>query len=308
MRSLSNQRIAYFNGNYVPERDVVVPFRDRSWTRGDGVFDMTRSFNGRSFKMKEHVERLYRSLKYLRIDPGLAPKEMIDISEEVLNRNRHLLGQGDDYWIGQRISRGVDAVGDEGWDHTGPNVVVECQPLPLKKRATLYRDGMRVIVPATRRVAPSMLSPRAKMHQYLNLTIADMEAKAVDPEAWSVLLDENGNLAEGTGSNIFLVRNGEIATPHERYVLPGVSRATALDLARELGISAREADLDLYDASTADEIFITSTSLCICPVSQFNGQKVGDGKVPGPVTKRLIDAYVAFVDCDFVAQYLRHLA
>lgn len=308
MRSLSNQRIAYFNGNYVPERDVVVPFRDRSWTRGDGVFDMTRSFNGRSFKMKEHVERLYRSLKYLRIDPGLAPKEMIDISEEVLNRNRHLLGQGDDYWIGQRISRGVDAVGDEGWEHTGPNVVVECQPLPLKKRATLYRDGMRVIVPATRRVAPSMLSPRAKMHQYLNLTIADMEAKAVDPEAWSVLLDENGNLAEGTGSNIFLVRNGEIATPHERYVLPGVSRATALDLARELGISAREADLDLYDASTADEIFITSTSLCICPVSQFNGQKVGDGKVPGPVTKRLIDAYVAFVDCDFVAQYLRHLA
>ena len=122
MRSLSNQRIAYFNGNYVPERDVVVPFRDRSWTRGDGVFDMTRSFNGRSFKMKEHVERLYRSLKYLRIDPGLAPKEMIDISEEVLNRNRHLLGQGDDYWIGQRISRGVDAVGDEGWEHTGPKI------------------------------------------------------------------------------------------------------------------------------------------------------------------------------------------
>lgn len=308
MSSLSNQRIAYFNGEYVPERDVVVPFRDRSWTRGDGVFDMTRSFNGRSFKMKEHVERLYRSLKYLRIDPGLTPAEIVDISEEVLNRNRHLLGQGDDYWIGQRISRGVDAVGDEGWDHTGPNVVVECQPLPLKKRATLYRDGMRVIVPATRRVAPSMLSPRAKMHQYLNLTIADMEAKAVDPEAWSVLLDEHGNLSEGTGSNIFLVRNGEIATPHERYVLPGVSRATALDLARELGIPAREADLDLYDASTADEIFITSTSLCICPVSQFNGQKVGDGKVPGPVTKRLIDAYVAFVDCDFVGQYLRHLA
>ena len=87
-------------------------------------------------------------------------------------------------------------------------MVVECQPLPLKKRATLYRDGMRVIVPATRRVAPSMLSPRAKMHQYMNLTIADMEAKAVDPEAWSVLLDENGNLAEGTGINIFLVQDG----------------------------------------------------------------------------------------------------
>ncbi|HVM80140.1 MAG TPA: aminotransferase class IV [Stellaceae bacterium] len=307
MTALSNQRIAYFNGKYVPEREVVIPFRDKSFTRGDGVFDMTRSFNGRIFKIKEHIERLYRSLKYLNIDPGLRPAEFIEISETVLDRNRHLLGKDEDYWIGQRVSRGVEAVGDEGWEHTGPNVIVECIPLPLKKRARLYRDGMHVIVPATRRVAPSMLSPRAKMHQYLNLVVGDMEAKAADPEAWSVLLDENGNLAEGTGSNIFLVRDGKIATPQERYVLPGVSRAAAIDLARGLGIELREADIDLYDASTADEIFVTSTSLVVCPVSRFNGRPVGGGKVPGPITKRIMDAYIKLVDCDYVHQYTRHL-
>jgi len=110
--TLANQRIAFFNGKYVPEQEVVIPFRDRSFTRGDGAFDMTRSFNGRIFKIKEHIDRFYRSLKYVAIDPGMSPKEMIAVSEEVLARNRHLLGKDEDYWIAQRISRGVEAVGD----------------------------------------------------------------------------------------------------------------------------------------------------------------------------------------------------
>jgi branched-chain amino acid aminotransferase len=305
--TLANQRIAFFNGKYVPEREVVVPFRDRSFTRGDGAFDMTRSFNGHIFKIKEHIERFYRSLKYVAIDPGMSPKEMIQVSEEVLARNRHLLGKDEDYWIAQRVSRGVEAVGDEGWDHVDANVIVDCVPLPLKKRAKLYRDGMHVVVPPTRRVAPSMLSPRAKMHQYMNLVIADMEAKVGDADAVAVLLDENGNLAEGAGANIFIVRDGEILTPHSRYVLPGISRATAIELAAKLGIPAHEKDLDVFDAVTADEVFITSTSYCICPVARFNGRPIGDGKVPGPITDRLTKAYVELVDCDFVRQYTRHL-
>jgi branched-chain amino acid aminotransferase len=305
--TLANQRTAFFNGKYVPEREVVIPFRDRSFTRGDGAFDMTRSFNGRIFKIKEHIDRFYRSLKYVAIDPGMSPKEMIQVSEEVLARNRHLLGKDEDYWIAQRVSRGVEAVGDEGWDHVDANVIVDCVPLPFKKRAKLYRDGMHVVVPPTRRVAPSMLSPRAKMHQYMNLVIADMEAKVGDADAVAVLLDENGNLAEGAGANIFVVRDGEILTPHSRYVLPGISRATAIELAQKLGIPAHEKDLDVFDAVTADEVFITSTSYCICPVARFNGRTIGDGKVPGPITARLTKAYVELVDCDFVRQYTRHL-
>ncbi len=306
MSDRPNHRVAYFNGRIIPEREVVLPFRDRGFKYGDAAFDMTRTFNGRPFKLKEHVERFYRSLRYLRIDPGLAPAEMVAISEEVLDRNRHFLTPDTDYWLGQRVSRGVDAVGDEGWDHTGPNVIVECIPLPLKARARLFRDGIDIVVPSTRRVPPDSLSPRAKTHNYLNLVIADLEAKAQDKEAWSVLLDTQGHLAEGIGSNIFVVRDGEVMTPHARWVLPGVSRQTIIDLCGEAGIACREADLDLYDAATADEIFMTSTSLCICPVRSIGGRALPT-PLPGPVTRRLIAAYMESVGCDFVAQYLKHL-
>ena len=121
-----------------------------------------------------------------------------------------------------------------------------------------------------------------------------------------MLLDENGNLAEGIGSNIFIVRDGVVYTPSERYVLPGVSRQTAMDMATQLGIKLIEGDIDLFDAYVADECFITSTSFCICPVRSINGNRMGETAVPGPVTKKLIDAYVKFVNFDWVQQYLRH--
>ena len=122
-----------------------------------------------------------------------------------------------------------------------------------------------------------------------------------------MLLDERGNLCEGVGSNVFVVRQERIYTPREQYVLPGVSRRTAMELAGQLGIPCEERDLDVYDAVTADEVFLTSTSLCLCGVRSVNGQAIGDGRVPGPVTKRLTDAYVALVGTDFVAQYLSRL-
>jgi len=304
---LGNERVAWFNGKIVPESDVLIPFRDQGFLRGDAVFDMTRSFNGKAFRLEEHVSRLYRSLKYLDIDPGVSPAEMAGISEDVLARNRHLLGPGEDYWLAQRISRGVGRAPGDNWQHYGPNVIVDCVPLPLRERAKHFRDGIEVVTPSVRRTPPDSLSPRAKMHQYLNLVLADREAKAQNPDAWAVLLDVNGNLAEGQGSNIFLVRDGRLTTPRERYVLPGVSRQATIDLASQLGIPFEEQDLDLYDAYTADECFLTSTSLCICGVRSLNGRSLGAGRVPGPITQRLTDAYKEMVGCDFVAQYLARL-
>jgi branched-chain amino acid aminotransferase len=301
-------RIAYFNGAFVPETQVVIPYRDRSFNRGDGCFDMTRTFDGRIFRLAEHVERLFRSLRYLRIDIGLDPKEVIAISEEVVERNEPLRAAAGDWWVAQRVSRGVDAIGDEGWEHTGPQVIVDCTPLPLRARARVFRDGIDVVVPAIRRIPPSMLSPRAKTHNYLNLILADKEVKAGRPDAWSVLLDEHGNLCEGIGSNIFVVRGERVLTPREQYVLPGVSRRTVMELAAGLGVPCAEQDLDVYDAVTADEVLLTSTSLCICPVRSVNGHPIGDGSVPGPVTRRLTEAYIANVGTDFVAQYLSRLA
>jgi branched-chain amino acid aminotransferase len=305
--SLGNERVAWFNGKIIRESEVMIPFRDQGFLRGDAVFDMTRSFNGKAFRIEEHVTRLYRSLKYLDIDPGLSPAEMISISEEVLSRNRHLLGPGEDYWLAQRISRGVSRMAGDNWDHYGPNVIVDCVPLPLRERAKHFRDGIDIVTPSPRRTPPDALSPRAKMHQYLNLVLADREVKAQNPDAWAVLLDVNGNLAEGQGSNIFLVRDGGLTTPRERFVLPGISRQVTIDLARHLQVPFEEKDIDLYDAYTADECFLTSTSLCICGVRSFNGRTFGAGRVPGPVTQKLIDAYRQMVGCDFVAQYLARL-
>ena len=305
--SLGNERVAWFNGEIVRESEVLIPFRDQGFLRGDAVFDMTRSFNGKAFRVEEHVVRLYRSLKYLDIDPGLSPVEMASISEEVLALNRHLLGPGEDYWLAQRISRGVGRVPGDNWEHYGPNVIVDCVPLPLRERAKHFRNGIDVVTPSLRRTPPDALSPRAKMHQYLNLVLADREVKAQNPDAWAVLLDVNGNLAEGQGSNIFLVRDGGLTTPRERFVLPGISRQATIDLAGQLQIPFEEKDVDLYDAYTADECFLTSTSLCICGVRSLNGRTFGAGRVPGPITQRLIDAYKEMVGCDFVAQYLARL-
>ena len=307
--NLPNQRTVYLNGKFVPESEAVIAFRDRGMKYGDAVFDTTRTFGHRIFKLQEHLQRFYRSLRYVRIDPGLSPAEFTRVTEDVLSRNLPLLAKDDDYWVTQRVTRGLDPADGEAWpEFRGPTVIVECLPLPLKQRARLYRDGLDVITPATRRTAPDAISPRAKTHNYLNMVLADLEVAAQDPRALAVLLDRDGNLAEGKGSNIFTVANGEIFTPRERFVLPGVSRATVMDLAREAGMAVTEKDIDIFDAVNADEVFITSTSFCICPVRSVNGALIGSGKVPGPVTKRLMDAYGKLGGFGWVGQYRSRIA
>ena len=281
MTDTAGHRIAYYNGQFVAERDVRVPFRDRGFKYGDAVFDTTRTFGHRVFKLREHVERLYRSLQYLRIDSGLTPARMVEITEEVLRRNIPLLEPDDDYWVTQRVSRGLDGADRVVWGQDGATVIVECVPLPLRQRAKLFRDGIRVLVPSVRRTPPESLSPRTKTHNYLNVIAGDLEVKARDPEAWAILLDQHGNLCEGTGSNVFLVRGGTVYTPREQFVLAGISRDTVMGLAREIGLAVVGKDLDLFDAYTADEAFLTSTSLCICPVQSINDVKIGGGRLPG---------------------------
>jgi branched-chain amino acid aminotransferase len=302
------ERVAYFNGAIVPESEVRLPFRDRGFKYGDAVFDMTRTFGHRIFKLEEHIARFYNSLKYVHIDPGMSQEEMIRHTEEVLAANMSLLGPDDDFWVGQRVSRGVDLVGGDMWETAGgPNVIIECAPLPLKPRARLYRDGIDVWIPSVRRTPPESLSPRAKSHNYLNLIMADMEAKAHDPEAWAILLDTRGFLTEGIGSNVFTVKDGVIYTPKPQYVLGGISRETAIELAEKIDVPVVEQDIDMFDATTADEVFLTSTSLCICGVRTVQGTQIGDGSPAGPVTKALMDAYADLVNYDWIGQYLKRL-
>jgi branched-chain amino acid aminotransferase len=303
MSSLGN--IVFFNRKLVPEAQAGISIRDRGYLYGDAAFDATRTFHGKPFKLREHIDRLYDSLRYLRIDPGMDKDEMERWSLEVASHNYPLLPPNQDLWVTQRISRGIES--SEPGATLRPTVLIETHAIPFARRAALYRDGIRLITPSVPRVPPRFLSPRAKTHNYLNLILGELEAHGADPDSWAVLLDESGNLTEGRGSNVFLIKDGVVSTPRGQFVLEGITRGMVLQLSTGLELEVAERDLDLFDAYTADEVFLTSTSLCICPVASVNGAPVGDGRVPGSITRRLMAAFTDLVGMDYVAQYLAHL-
>ena len=241
------------------------------------------------------------------MDPGVLPEEMAQISQSVVEKNRPLLGEDDDYWVFQRVTRGAKSIAGDSQTDSGATVIVECTPLPLKARAPMFRDGIDVLTPVIRRIPPECLSPNIKNVNYMNLVLAEEEVKGKAEHPWAVLLDTRGFLCEGIGSNIFLMRDGTLFTPRPQFVLEGVSRQIVIDLAGDLGIPVSEEDLTTFQAETADEAFMTSTSLCLCPVRSYNGKILGDGQVPGPVTTQLTAAFSELVGYDFVGQYLRTL-
>ena len=292
------ERVTYLNGEIVPESEAKIPFRDRGFMLGDAVFDTTRTFGGNIFRLDEHLDRFLNSLKYMRMEPNISKNEWHDLTMKILEMNLPLLGENDDYWVSQRVSRG------DGKNYT---VIVESLPLPFKQRAKYYKHGLPTIVPSIRRTPPDSMSPRAKVHNYINLVQAELEVQSRDPDAWPILLDSNGNISEGPGANIFIIKNGVITTPKEQKILAGISRQAAIDLAQELSIEIHEDDIDLFDVYTADEAFITSTSFCIVPISTINGAEIGSSGMPGPMTDRLQKAYSGMVGIDFVEQYLSRL-
>ena len=301
------ERVVYLNGEIIPASQAKISIHDYGFLRGDAVFDTTRTFGRQIFKLDDHLDRFYRSLKYMRIDPGLTKDEMAQLTMQVLETNLPLLPDHGDYWVTQRVTRGERVDDGSGAGEFKPTVLIECQPLPFAARAKYYRDGLPVVIPSVRRTPPESMSPRAKVHNYINLVQGELEVRAQNPDAWSILLDVNGNIAEGMGSNFFIVKDDGVITPRDQYVLGGISRETVLDLAGQLQYEAKEADIDLFDAYTAEEAFVTSTSFCICPVVSVNGSTIGEGHIPGPVTSRLLQAYSELVGLDIVAQYLSHL-
>jgi len=294
----------FINGEFVTDKDAVIPIHDKGFTSGDAVFDTARTFSGKVYKLKEHVDRFFMSLNYMQIKSPYKKEELIKYSQQLLDMNVPLLDKNEDYWIFLRITRG--AVNKQG--ENVPNVIIHCTNIPFKQRANFYDSGMPIIFSSVRRTAHDALSPRAKVNQYINFTMADLEVHNIDKNAKAVLLDKNGNITEGSGANIFIVKNNEIFTPREQFVLAGIGRSDAMGLAKGLGMTLTEKDLDTYDAFTADEIFITSTSFCIVPVGTVNGRQVGGGDVPGKVTKRLQDAFIDSIGFDYVNQYLQHLS
>jgi branched-chain amino acid aminotransferase len=299
------ERIVYLNGAFVPESQAKVSVLDSGFNAGDGVYDVTRTFRHKPFKLREHTERLFRSLRYTRIDCGMSLEEMEKTTLEVLERNKPLLGENEDCALWQVVSRGVRS--STGNRVSGrATVTVYSVIVNFPEFASFYVEGAPLIIPSTRRIPPQCLESKAKITNKMNHNMAAFEAKQVDPRAIPLMLDIDGNLSETSAHNFFLVIDGKLCTPTDRNVLGGITKAVIFDLAKQLGVEIVDGNYTPYDLYNAEEAFLASTSPTFVPVRTVNGAKIGNG-APGPVTVRLIAAWNKMVGMDIVDQALSHL-
>ena len=292
--------LVWVNGEFMPSSKATVSMRDRGLRAGDVVFDTSRTFNGKVFRLRDHLERLYRSLTYVRIDPGMTMAEMEELTLEVVQRNESIREPGDDYMITQIITRGE---GGRVRHTTKPTVAIWIDPIDFPRYAPLFGEGAHAVIPKTRSYSSDQLDPKIKHYSRLNFVMAELEATDVDPEAFPILMDAQGNLTEGIGYNFFIVTEGVLRTPGDSTILQGVSRKVIFELAEQLGIPAVEEDLQPYDAYTADEVFLASTPYSILPVGRVDNRTISD-EVPGPVTRQLLAAWSELVGVDIVEQAL----
>lgn len=294
--------VAFYNGAWIPFSEVRLDPNDRGFLTGDAVFDAARTFNGVGFLLEAHVKRLYDSLGMARIDPGLDAGEMLAITREVISRNEEDRAEVGDYQVWQWVTRGPGR-----WAHTaGPaSTCVKVAPIDFAKYAHLYETGAHAVVTRTQSTTVGSIDPKLKTYSRMHFNLAELEAGRADADAWPVLVDDRGNLTEGSGYNVFAVRGGRIVTPDSPNVLGGISRRYAIDLARGLGIEVAETDLQPYHLTTADEAFFSGTSPCVLPVTVADGAPIGDG-LPGPITRRLLDAWSTEVGLDITDQALKY--
>ena len=300
-----SEKIIYLNGAFVPESEAKVSVLDSGFNAGDGVYDVTRSFDHKLFRLRDHTARLFRSLRYTRIDCGLSPDEMEKVTLEVFERNKPILEKGEEVAIWQVVSRGVRS--SRGNRTIGKaTVAIYCISIAFEEFARHYIEGVKLVIPSTRRIPPQCLEPKAKINNKMNHNMAIFEAKQVDPHAIPLMLDLDGNISESNAHNFFLVLDGKLCTPSNKNVLDGITKDALFELASKLKIEVMEGNFTPYDAYNAEELFLASTSPTIVPVQSINGVRPTK-EVPGPATKRLIQAWNDMVGVDIVVQALNHL-
>ena len=307
MKHDASKHLVYLSGEMLPPDQARISVFDTAVTLGDTVTESTRTFGHKPFKLEAHIQRLYKSLKVSRINPGLSPNEMTAITLEVLETNLPHVPPQEDVWIVHNISRGMGATAaDPTLQRSPATIIINTAPMILKDWAGFYTAGCHAVTPFSRAIPTQSLDARIKNRSRLAYTLAEAEVKLVDPQAQSIILDTDGNVTENKGGNFFIWADGVLKTPHARGALAGISRETALELAADLNIPIQITDFQPYDIYTADEAFFTSTPYCIMPATKFNGLPVGDGAV-GPVTRRLLQAWSDLVGLDIVSQAQSHL-
>jgi branched-chain amino acid aminotransferase len=271
----------YLDGEFVPESEAKISVFDHGLLYGDGVFEGIRFYNGRVFRLEEHLDRLWDSAKSIMIDIPMTRREMTEALLETIRQN----GLRDGY-IRQIVTRGVGNLGLNPVQCKRPSVIIIAATIALYPDAA-YQNGLTVVTCATRRMGAATLNPAVKSLNYLNNVMARIEANLAGADE-ALMLNDAGNVAECTADNVFIIKHGQIFTPPiSAGALRGITRAVVFDIAAELGIRISETDITRHDVFIADEAFLTGTAAEVIPLVKADGRAIGTGQ-PGAITSRMI--------------------
>ncbi|HOU69978.1 MAG TPA: branched-chain-amino-acid transaminase, partial [Methanothrix sp.] len=272
-------RLIYLNGKFVPEEQAMVSVFDHGFLYGDGVFEGIRAYDGRVFRLEDHVRRLFDSAQAIMLKIPISQEEMGQAILETLRKNNLR-----DAYIRPIVSRGYGDLGLDPNKCPQPSVIIIAVEWGAMY-GDLYEIGLTAVSVSVRRNSPDSLPPNIKSLNYLNNILAKIEANIKGGNE-AIILDSRGLVSEGSGDNIFVIKNGEISTPHTINNLKGITRDAVMELAEIRGNPIKEKELGLFDLYTADEVFVTGTAAEVAPVTKIDGRTIGDGK-PGPITKEL---------------------
>jgi branched-chain amino acid aminotransferase len=273
-------RQIYINGKFVPQEEAKISVFDHGLLYGDGVFEGLRSYRGKVFRLRQHIARLYESAKAIWLQIPISQDAMCDAVNEAVRVNKI-----EDGYIRLVVTRGAGTLGLDPKRCSNPQVIIIADSISLYPQE-LYEKGLEIITVSVQRNHPAALSPRIKSLNYLNNILAKIEGlQAGCIEA--LMLNHKGEVAECTGDNIFLVRDGILSTPPlHAGILGGITRAAVIELAEDADIEVREAPLTKHDVYIADECFLTGTAAEVIPVVKVDSRTIGAGK-PGPITRDL---------------------
>ncbi|MDR1384916.1 MAG: branched-chain-amino-acid transaminase [Planctomycetaceae bacterium] len=274
----------YINGKFYDKENAKISVFDHGVLYGDGVFEGLRSYNGKVFWLEQHINRLWDSAKSIALDIPISKAEMTDAVNQSVAINNVKEG-----YIRVIVTRGVGDLGLDPFVCVNPQIIIIATQLALYPKE-LYDKGLDIVTASTMRTPPAALNPRIKSLNYLNNIMAKVEASRAGCEE-ALILNHKGEVAECTGDNIFIVRNGELLTPPtDAGILEGITRNVVLKLAKKLGIVVKETAFTRHDIYVAEECFLTGSAAELIPVVSIDKRVIGDGK-PGIVTKRLLDAF-----------------
>jgi len=278
----------WLNGRLVEKRSAKLSVFDHGTLYGDGVFEGIRVYGGRIFQTKAHIDRLFRSAEVIRLAIPYTKQQLIDATYRTLRANRR-----SDAYVRMAVTRGEGTLGLNPNKCPKPSVFIIVDSIELYP-PEMYETGMPVIVAKTIRTSPRSLNPAAKTLNYLNNILAKIECvNAGASEA--IMLNEHGNVAEATGDNVFIVKDGRLITPPASAgILMGVTRAVVMKLAGRLGIAMEEKDFAPDALYAADECFMTGTAAEVIAVTRIDGRTIGGGQA-GPVTRKLMAAFREFI-------------